>query len=91
MSFSAGSPQLLSQQVETIIANIGMQVTLNCSVSSSPDPVYNWSNTGSYSSCPQQHPSNIMTFTADITDSGKYVCVAENEYGMSQKNLSHVL
>ena len=68
-----------------------MQVTLNCSVSSSPDTVYNWSIPGSYSSYPQQHNSNIITFTADITDTGKYVCVAENEYGnVSKEFIVHV-
>ena len=68
-----------------------MQVTLNCSVSSSPDPVYNWSIPGSCSSCPQQHHSNIMLFTADLNDSGKYVCVAKNEYGnISKEVIIHV-
>ena len=70
-----------------------MQVTLNCSVSSSPDPIYNWSIAGSCSTHPQQHNSNITMFTADITvtDTGKYVCVAENEYGnVSKEFIVHV-
>ena len=57
------------------------QVVLNCTVSSSPDPVYNWSIPDTCSSCPHTNNDSVMIFTADITDSGKYVCTAGNQYG----------
>ena len=55
---------------------------LNCTVSASPDPVYSWSIPDSCSSCPGTSNDSVLIFTAeDITDSGEYTCVAENEYG----------
>jgi len=87
-----GSPQLLSRQNETLIVNVSQQVILNCTASSSPDPVYNWSFPDSCSSCPQLHHSNVLIFTADITDSEKYICVAGNEYGNVSKEFHvHVI
>ena len=59
----------------------GEQVVLNCTVSSSPDPVYNWSIPDTCSSCPHTNNDSIMIFTADITDIGGFVCEAGNEYG----------
>ena len=82
---STGSPQLLSQQNETLIVNISMQVILNCTASASPDPVYTWSFPDTCLSCPHSHHSNMLNFTAEVTNSGKYICMAENEYGNISK------
>ena len=82
-----GPPQLLSQQNETLIVNVSEEVTLNCSASASPDPMYSWSIPELCSSCPQPHNNKIMTFTANLTDSGKYVCIVENQYGNVSKEL----
>ena len=64
-----------------MLVNISEQVVLNCTVSSSPDPVYNWSIPDTCSSCQPTNNDSVMIFTADITDSGEYVCDAKNEYG----------
>ena len=62
---------------------------LNCTVSASPDPVYRWSFPDSCSSCPNSSNDSVLIFTAeDITDSGEYTCVAENEYGSISKGFS---
>ena len=64
--------------------NVSEQVVLNCTVSSSSDPVYNWSIPDTCSSCPHTNNDSVMIFTADITDRGEYVCEAGNEYGSVQ-------
>jgi len=83
-----GSSQLLSRQNETLIVNVSQQVILNCTASSSPDPVYNWSFPDSCSSCPQLQHSNVLNFTADIIDSEKYICEMNME--MSQRNFMYM-
>ena len=77
----AGPPTLLSEQNQTVLVNVSEQVVLNCTVSSSPDPVYNWSIPDTCSSCPHINNDSVIIFTVDITDSGEYVCTAGNEYG----------
>ena len=59
----------------------GEQAVLNCTMSSSPDPVYHWSIPGNCSSCLHTNNDSVMIFTADITDGWKFVCEAVNEYG----------
>ena len=54
---------------------------LNCTVSSLPDPVYSWFIPGNCSSCPHFNNYSILTFTADKTDSGEYICAAGNIHG----------
>ena len=73
---------LVSKQNETVTMNIKEAVMLNCTALASPDPVYSWSFPDSCSSCPNTSNDSVLIFTAeDITDSGEYTCVAENEYG----------
>ena len=81
MLVHVGPPELLSIQNQTVLVNVSEQVVLNCTVSSSPDPVYNWSIPDTCSSCPHTNNDSVMIFTTDITDSGEYVCEAGNEYG----------
>ena len=79
-SLSIGVPELLSLQNQTVAVSINEEVILNCTVSTSPDPVYSWSFPDSCSSCPNTRNDSVLIFTAeDITNSGKYTCVAENE------------
>ena len=87
-SFYAGLPEFVFQQNQTIITklNVSDKVMLNCTVSASPDPVYSWLFPESCSSCPNTSNDSVLIFTAeDITDSGEYTCVAENEYGNISK------
>ena len=78
-----GPPVLVSKQNQTVTVSVGEEVTLNCTVSASPDPVYSWSFPDSCSSCPNTSNDSVVIFTAeDITDSGEYTCVAENQYGI---------
>ena len=79
-----GPPELLFEQNQTVMLNVSEQVVLNCTVSSSPDPVYNWSIPGNCLSCPHINNDSVMIFTADITDSGEYGCKAKNKYGSVQ-------
>ena len=72
---------LVSKQNQTVTVNVSEEVILNCTVSASPDLVYSWSFPDSCSSCPNTSNDSVLIFTAkDITDSGEYTCVAENEY-----------
>ncbi|XP_065898900.1 immunoglobulin superfamily member 10-like [Dysidea avara] len=79
-------PELPFTQNKIVLVNVSEQVVLNCTVSSSPDPVYNWSIPDTCSSCPHTNNDSVMIFTADITDSGKYVCEAGNKYGSVYHN-----
>ena len=82
MYFVSGSPELISDQNQTVTVKVSEEVILNCTVSASPDPVYSWSFPDSCSSCPNTSNDSVLIFTAeDITDSGEYTCVAENKYG----------
>ena len=80
--FVSGSPELIAEQNEEVRVIVGEEVILNCTVSTSPDPVYSWSFPDYCSSCPNTSNDSILIFTAeDITDSGEYTCVTENQYG----------
>ena len=81
--FVSGSPELITDQNQTVTVNIGEEMILNCTVSAVPDPVYSWSFPDSCSSCPNTSNDSVLIFTAEdiITDSGEYTCVAENKYG----------
>ena len=80
--FVSGSPELIAEQNEEVVVSVGEEVILNCIVSASPDPVYSWSLPDSCSSCPNTSNDSVLIFTAeDVTDSGEYTCVAENQYG----------
>ena len=72
-------------QNRTVEVNVSEEVVLNCSASSSPDPVYSWSIPDFCSSCPKFSNNSVMIFTVDITKMGDYICVAENEYGTVTK------
>ena len=76
-----GPPMLVSKQNQTVIVNVNEEVALNCSVSSLPDPVYNWSMPQSCSSCPNTSNNSVLIFTAEDKNSGEYTCVAENQAG----------
>ena len=82
MCISTGAPKVVTQQNQIVIINVSEEVILNCTVSASPDPVYSWSFPDSCSSCPNTSNDSVLIFTAeDITDSGEYTCIAENQYG----------
>ena len=69
--------------------NVNEEVILNCTVSASPNPVYTWSSPDSCSSCPDTSNDSVLIFTPeDITDSGEYTCVAENDYGTVTKQIT---
>jgi len=87
-----GPPELPTTQNQTVMVNVSEQVVLNCTVSSSPDPVYNWSIPDTCLSCLHTNNDSDMIFTAGITDSGEYVCEAKNEYGRIQRRfIVHVM
>jgi len=87
-----GPPELLTTQNQMVMVNVSEQVILNCTVSSSPDPLYNWSIPDTCSFCPHTNNDSVMIFTADITNSGEYVCEASNEYGSIQRRfIVHVM
>ena len=68
-------------QNRTVEVNVSEEVILNCTVSSSPDPVYSWFIPDSCSSCPKFNNDSVLILSVDITYSGDYMCIAENEYG----------
>ena len=76
-----GPPTLLSISDQTVRVDVSEDVVLNCTVSSSPDPVYSWSSPSNCSSCPYSYNHSVLSFTADTTDSGEYICTAENIHG----------
>jgi len=78
---SAGPLALISIPNQAIGVNVSDEVILNCSVSSSSDPLYNRSIPSNCSSCPLSYNHSTLTFNATNTNSGEYVCVAENKYG----------
>ena len=61
--------------------NVSEEMILNCSVSSSPDPVYSWSIPSNCSSCPHSYNHSVLSFVVDGTDGGEYICAAENKHG----------
>ena len=80
---SVGAPKLLHKQNQTVRVNASEQVMLNCTVSSSPDPLYSWFIPDSCLSCPKITTDNTMTFTTNFADLGSHLfrCSATNNYG----------
>ena len=76
-----GPPTLVSISDQIVRVNVSEEVLLNCTVSSLPDPVYNWSFPDKCSSCPHSYNYSVLTFTTDSTDSGEYICTAKNKHG----------
>ena len=76
-----GPPTIISISDQAVRVNVSEEVLLNCSVSSLPDPVYNWYFPDNCSSCPHSYNYSILTFTADSTNSGEYICMAKNKHG----------
>ena len=68
--------------------NVSKEVTLNCSASSLPHPIYTWFIPDYCSSCPEFSNNSVITFTADIFSNGDYICVAENDYGSATKHIT---
>ena len=81
LMFYAGPPTLAFMSDQTVRVNVSEEVVLNCSVSSSPDPVYSWSIPKNCSFCPHSYNHSVLSFIADSTDSGEYICAAENKHG----------
>ena len=77
----AGPPELPSEQIKMITVNATENVILNCTTSASPDPVYSWSFPDFCSSCPNASNDSVLIFIAKDTDSGEYICIAENSHG----------
>ena len=85
--YDTGPPESLSKKIQTVIVNVSKEVILNCTVSASPDPVYSWLFPDSCLSCPNTSNDSVLTLTAEgITDSGMYICVAENIHGNFSMN-----
>ena len=84
-----GPPALTLPQNNTMEVNVSKEVILDCSASAWPDPVYTWFMPDSCSSCPKFWNESVMTFTVNSTsDSGDYICVAENDYGTDAKQIA---
>ena len=77
-----GPPTLISLSDQSVTVNVSEEVMLNCTVSSLPDPVYRWSIPDTCLSCPHSNNYSILSFAANSTDSGEYICTAENIHGI---------
>ena len=88
----AGPPEFKPEHTtQRMMVNVSDEMMLNCTVSASPDPVYNWSFPDSCSSCPHYHDKSDVFFTATINDNGEYICMAKNKYGnVSKEFIVHV-
>ena len=86
-----GPPELHFPQNTVVEVNVSEEVVLNCSASSLPDPVYNWTTPDSCTSCPRFSNDSVITFTVDISSSGDFVCVAENKYGTDTKQITIIV
>ena len=79
-----GPPEILYENNQiTKEVFIRKNVILNCTVSASPDPVYSWSFPESCFSCPNTSNDSVLIFTAEISNGGVYICLAENSHGNS--------
>ena len=89
MHILIGPPQLSLPQNRTVEVNVSEEVVLNCTASSSPDPVYSWLIIpDSCSSCPKYSNDSIINFTANISSKGDYICAAKNDYGTATKRVT---
>ena len=77
----AGSPTLTSIPDQIVRVNLSEEVVLNCSVSSSPDPMYSWFIPNNCLFCPHSYNYSVLTFTANTSNSGEYICTADNKHG----------
>ena len=68
--------------------DINEEVILNCSASSSPHSVYTWIIPSGCSSCQKHRNNSTVTFIANISSSGGYICIAGNDYGSITKQIA---
>ena len=76
-----GPPEFPADHNQIVAGNLSEEVILNCTVSASPDPVYNWLMPDSCLSCPHSHNKSVMIVSTNVTDNEEYICMAENKYG----------
>ena len=88
MPICVGPPEFYLQQNESMEVNTNEEVILNCSASSSPPSVYTWIIPSVCSSCQKHSNNSTVTFIANISNSGKYICEAENDYGSITKQIT---
>ncbi|PSN35037.1 hypothetical protein C0J52_19154 [Blattella germanica] len=66
---------------------VGLPVVLNCTATGSPTPIIRWSNKQNEiltnSKYQIQQDGSFIINNAQVTDSGEYICVAENKLGAS--------
>ncbi|KAM6957670.1 intercellular adhesion molecule 2-like [Aplochiton taeniatus] len=74
-------PALLSPEPETLDVNQGDEITLNCTASGNPTPVYSWQS----SHFPQNMEEDQAVLTSSSLLPGTYVCTASNKIDKRSK------
>uniref|UniRef100_A0A4W5PZE5 Si:ch211-66e2.5 n=1 Tax=Hucho hucho TaxID=62062 RepID=A0A4W5PZE5_9TELE len=73
-------PSFLSPEAETLDIGVGDEITLNCTATGSPSPVYSWQ-----SSDPKEKMENQPVFTSSSLPPGTYTCISSNNIGKKSK------
>lgn len=73
-------PSFLSPEAETLDIGVGDEITLNCTATGSPSPVYSWQ-----SSDPKEKMEDQPVFTSSSLLPGTYTCISSNKIGKKSK------
>lgn len=73
-------PSFLSPEAETLDISVGDEITLNCTATGSPSPVYSWQ-----SSDPKEKMEDQPVFTSSSLLPGTYTCISCNKIGKKSK------
>nr|XP_046160389.1 hemicentin-1-like [Oncorhynchus gorbuscha] len=73
-------PSFLSPEAETLDIGMGDEITLNCTATGSPSPVYSWQ-----SSDPKNKMEDLPLFTSSSLLPGTYTCISSNKIGKKSK------
>ncbi|XP_042348491.1 neural cell adhesion molecule L1-like protein isoform X2 [Plectropomus leopardus] len=81
------APQILTRDYEEYSVVVGGNITMNCSVFSSPPPTITWARDETPETMEGERffsvGGSLQIINAEKNDSGKYVCVASNAEGKS--------
>uniref|UniRef100_A0A8C6SPZ7 Ig-like domain-containing protein n=1 Tax=Neogobius melanostomus TaxID=47308 RepID=A0A8C6SPZ7_9GOBI len=90
--FYTDSPQDTEAEIKSHDVREGQSVTLSCSAKGQPPPTFTWYRYSQGKNPATQHSGAVWEInSAQIQDSGEYVCLAKNKHGEQRSKYVQIL